>query len=642
MDYLGVDYETYYSPDYSLTKMTTAEYIRSPEFELQMVSVRRNNEKPKVYFADETDIAELLRDEYRLHENAMVAHNAMFDGAITEWRLGIKPRFYFCTASMARAVVSPFTDSASLYAVSKYFGLAEKMVASLAYVKAVHLADWAPDIRKDMEQYSWVDVDNCMEILRRTVRLFTQQELVLIHLNILKFTRPQLRLNATRLRGALASLRARRAVMLSNLRLEGRERLMSNQKFASLLREKGVEPPTKISVTTGQTTFAFARTDHGMQALMEHPNVEVQMLVAARKEHKSTLAETKKERYLKQAEINPNAAFPVPLLYCGAHTGRYSGGDKLNAQNMERGSPEREAIFAADPYVVVAGDASQIEARFAHTFGHRLLNHPNVGWLHGMCKINVDTLRCDTYDWFFKGLDPYVEMAKVIYDNPHLTKADKDERFIGKRTVLGLGYGMWATRFIESLAWDGVKVTYDFGKDVVLTYRRINSAVEACWTLLSAWLVNEKKYRNMVSDVFGVEVILQHETMYGDVIGFILPNGLPLIYPKHQAMWNEDRVVGNYSRGGHRKKLHGAIVFENLIQALSQCKIKSVEYSLFKRHKLRAAMQVHDELVYVILKKYVNAFTALFTKEMRREFAGLPELPLDCEVKSGPNYLECK
>ena len=44
MNILTVDMETYYSRDFSLTKMTTEEYVRSPHFEVIGVAVKVGDE----------------------------------------------------------------------------------------------------------------------------------------------------------------------------------------------------------------------------------------------------------------------------------------------------------------------------------------------------------------------------------------------------------------------------------------------------------------------------------------------------------------------------------------------------------------------------------------------------------------------
>jgi hypothetical protein len=107
----------------------------------------------------------------------------------------------------------------------------------------------------------------------------------------------------------------------------------------SLLRRLqvyNVEPPMKISPTTGKETWAFGKTDEDFKALLEHDDVRVQALVAARLGVKSTLEETRTERFI---GISKRGKLPIPLRYYAAHTGRWGGDDKVNMQNLPRKSP---------------------------------------------------------------------------------------------------------------------------------------------------------------------------------------------------------------------------------------------------------------------------------------------------------------
>src|SRR5690606_22698569 len=142
-----------------------------------------------------------------------------------------------------------------------------------------------------------------------------------------------------------------------------KKQLMSNEQFAQLLRENGVEPPTKISPKTGKVTYAFAKTDEDFTILEDHPNPTIQALYAARMGFKSTIAITRTEAFLGIAE---RGTFPFPLKYSGASvTHRWSGFD-VNPQNLSRIDPDnpkpsdalRKAIIAPPGYKIVVADLS--------------------------------------------------------------------------------------------------------------------------------------------------------------------------------------------------------------------------------------------------------------------------------------------
>ena len=53
MDMVTIDFETYYSKDYSLSKMTTEAYIRDERFEVIGVAVKVNDNTTDWYSGDD-------------------------------------------------------------------------------------------------------------------------------------------------------------------------------------------------------------------------------------------------------------------------------------------------------------------------------------------------------------------------------------------------------------------------------------------------------------------------------------------------------------------------------------------------------------------------------------------------------------
>ena len=234
-----------------------------------------------------------------------------------------------------------------------------------------------------------------------------------------------------------------------------KDTLMSNPQFADLLRTYGVEPPTKISPTTGKQTYAFSKTDEAFKELLEHEDTQVQALVAARLGTKSTIEETRTERFLGIAE---RGTLPVPLRYYAAHTGRWGGDDKLNLQNLPRSSPLKKAILPPRGYVFLDSDSSQIEAR-------------TLAWLSG---------QEDLVEAFDRGEDVYKIMASAIYGKD-VAQINKDERFVGKTTILGAGYGMGAKKFQTQLKNFGVELELEETKRVIDTYRQTYPYIPQLW-----------------------------------------------------------------------------------------------------------------------------------------------------------------
>ena len=124
MKLLTIDFETYYDRQFSLSKITTEEYVRSDEFETIGVAVKEDGGETKWYTGTHQEIKKALK-QYDWENSGCLAHNAMFDSAILTWLFGIKPKMWFDTMSMGRALIGSF-HSVSLANMSKYYKVGEK------------------------------------------------------------------------------------------------------------------------------------------------------------------------------------------------------------------------------------------------------------------------------------------------------------------------------------------------------------------------------------------------------------------------------------------------------------------------------------------------------------------------------------
>lgn len=421
MEVLTIDFETYYDKEYSLSKLTTEEYVRSSHFEVILVGIRWPDGRTEVIDGTHLEIKHRF-DEIEWGRYAVLCHNTLFDGAILAWRFGVNPAAWLDTLSMGRAMFGSRNNS--LASLAKRYGLEDKGTF-VQNMMGRRRRDISPGEFQQYAQYCLHDVELCHQLWQLMSNgwynpsegdnrgEFPLQELKLIDLHIRMFTEPMLRLNLPKLEAHLEDVLAHKAALMSRVTVDKAE-LMSNQKFAALLESMGVEVPMKISPTTGKHTFAFAKTDPGMKALLEHESPEVQALAAARLGIKSTLEETRTQRFIDIATRDPR--FPVPLKYAYARTKRSSGGDGINLQNLpSRGNVGlKECIEAPPGWVVINCDSSNIEARM-------------LAWWAGQDDLVQD---------FANGVDVYCKLATSIFGRP-ITKADTQERFVGKTVVLG-------------------------------------------------------------------------------------------------------------------------------------------------------------------------------------------------------------
>lgn len=626
MDIVTIDFETYYDKEFSLSKMTTESYIRDPRFEVIGVGVKVNDHQTDFYSGDNPG---KFLNSLDYSKRAILCHNTAFDGFILSHHFGIKPRFWLDTLSMARPKHS-VTVGGSLKALTDYYHLGSKG-DEVVHALGKRRADFTPDEMARYASYCCNDVEITYKLFMELRRGFPASELRIIDQTLRMFTEPQLVLNKPLLKKHLENVINKKASLVEALGLEcteeeAKKMLMSNEKFAGYLIDCDVIPPQKQSPSTGKLTYAFSKTDRGFTDLLEHPDERVQVAAAARLGVKSTLEETRTRSLIGVAERGP---LPILLNYYGAHTGRFSGGDKMNLQNLPRSGALRRALCVPEGKLLVACDSAQIEARV-------------VAWV---------AQQNDLLDAFREKRDVYSEFASEVYGRK-VTKADKIERFVGKTCVLGLGYGMGADKFKATLAIGqaGLRVNIDYSeaKRIVNLYRTKNHKIATFWnrcnTALSH-LVSKQDFA-LVSHSPHIELIDD---------GIRLPNSLAIRYPLLTATHDgyaytadarvyreavKDRVLGKELNTDKFIRIYGGKVTENLVQALARIVVAEQMIKIGERYKV--VLQVHDEVVILCDEEEVDEAKAYMLEVMSTPPTWAPDLPVACEADHGENYGECK
>lgn len=433
-----IDFETYYDKQFSLSKLTTEQYIRDERFEVIGVAVKHNDGPTVFHAADSADWKTSIQqalNQYHFENEVVIAHNAVFDMAILNWHFGIKPKFIVDTLSMARPLTM-MTVGGSLRALSELFNIGHKGTAVYDML-GKHRTDMTDEDIKDYGEYCKLDVDLTYQLFHKLKVYSTPSEMFVIDCLMRMFTEPMLVLDKDLLRKHLETVQNRNSNLLKETGLESRDDLMSNPKFAELLKSMGVTPPMKISERTGKETYAFSKKDLEFTALLEHPDDRVQALVAARLGLKSTIEETRTEMFLGIAE---RGGLPIMLNYYGGHTGRASGADKVNLQNLPRGGALRKAMRAPTGYCLCVSDSSQIEAR-------------TLAWFAG---------QTDLVDEFKHGVDVYSSFATTVYGYQVTKKEHPVERHVGKTCLAGntlvltdKGYKLITDVTEKDRLWDG-------------------------------------------------------------------------------------------------------------------------------------------------------------------------------------------
>ena len=608
MKIITLDFETYYAKDYGLRKCTTEEYIRHEQFEVIGVSVKVNDRKTEWFSGTKKDTKEFLK-QLDWENSVAVAHNAMFDMAILNWHFDIRPRKIVDTLSMARALYGTEVGG-SLDALVTRFNLGVKGNEVLNALGKRRL-DFTPEEMEAYAGYCINDTELTYKLFGVLAKDFPMSELNLIDLTIRMFTEPVIELDEARLLSHLQLVQIQKEQLMDKLSHD-RETLMSNPKLAELLIDLGVTPPTKISARTGKEAYAFAKSDEGFKALLEHENPYVQAIVAARMGVKSTIEETRTERFISVAR---RGALPIPLRYYAAHTGRWGGSDKINMQNLPRGSELKFAMLAPQGYKFVDSDLSQIEAR-------------TLAWL---------AEQEDLLTAFERGDDVYKIMASAIYGKP-VEDIDKDERFVGKTTILGCGYGMGAAKFRAQLKTFGKDLPQEECERIIEVYRSTYPRIPELWRAASKAL--DSMISNQSSPIGRAGAVMVEGTA-----GIRLPNGLYLKYPNLRKVTNEEgrtEMVYDTKRGRSTidNRIYGGKAIENVCQALARIVIGEQLLRVAKKYKV--AMTVHDAIGCIVPEAEEQTGKEFVEMVMKVRPKWAQDLPLDCEAFTGDSYGGCK
>ncbi len=608
----GMDAETYWANDYTLSKMPTSEYIYDERFKLHMMSVQRHDEKKaKVY--DPGQFKKFLQTvDWR--RNGMLAHHAHFDGLILSKHCNIRPAFYCDTLSMARPIM-PVTVGGSLVALCAAFGrTAKKRGAVLLNTKGIR--DLDPKQYKQMALYAGDDIGDTWWLFDKLLPYTCDREMHIIDATVRMYACPRVFINAEKVQNLHDSEVKAKAAVLKRLKIKDPKQLRSAASFAALLEAENVEPPRKISKRTDKVAYAFSKTDLGLKKLLGHESPRVRALVRGRLRLSSSQLEKRALRMARRAPWGPQ---PVYLNYAKALTLRFTGDDKMNWQNFNRGSDLRSAIEAAPGYSFVVVDSAQIEARLNALFSGQL----------------------DKVEQFRRKEDVYSITATTVYRRKITKERNPKERFVGKVCDLSLQYQAGWPRFAHSLragvSGDPMDIGDDEAQDVHRGWRQLNYMIVSNWKRTMSLVKQAFLSKTRVEDgCVAYEGIGPHGYMH-------LPNGMSIRYANLEV----DPESGNitYLRKRVRKKkgepvelrtkIYGGLLVENRTQALSRVLLADWIVAIKAVcPNIQLVMTSHDELVYMVKDAQAPGVAKKITKIMSTPPEWMPDLPLavDCKI----------
>jgi hypothetical protein len=600
--------------------MSVPEYILDPRFEVTLLAAYDTRwPAPRVLTAEEIPT---FLTAYPAGETIACSHNALFDMAILGWKYTWVAGLMQDTLGMVRSLRNYQRNS--LEAVIKQLFGREASKSTIGKVIGMH----ALDIKRagmwgEYCTYAMNDARECAHIYRKLLPEFPIEERLVMDLVLRAAVVPRLRADRPMLETHLEDLRKRKMILLRECGYD-KATLMSQKMFQEALESLGVDVQYKTSPTDRKIP-AFAKSDRFMVDLLDYNgsyddnvNYAVQTLAAARLSEKSTIEETRAQRFLNIAKLpwGESALLPVALRYGGAHTHRLSGEWKLNMQNLPRKREDlpaskqsklRAALLAPPGHKLITADLAQIEARI-------------VAVLCGETKL-VEAFR--------RGDDIYAQFAGIVFGRTITKKDQPAERFIGKTAVLGLGYGCGWPRFhnmvVTSARQFNIPLEGLFDERVaertVTTYRALFNLIPRAWGTLDMMLASIINSHNMTQRRKWPDLEIGPLVVRSAHIE--LPNRMTLRY----KMSDPD--------------LYGAKLLENVTQALARIVIMQAAVRLNKRG-YRFALQAHDELLFVVPEDEVDMAKDIIALEMTHPPKWLPALPLAIEIGVGDNYGSCK
>jgi hypothetical protein len=631
--------------------MSPIEYVMHLDTEIISAAIKVNDAKTAVVFGEDK-----VRDYLALmdfSDTLVIGHNLSgFDAMLLHWRLGVNPKMWGCTLAMARPMHAK-TTGLSLAKLVEHYGLGVKNNAVLLQTKGRHLCDFTEAEIVSMRTYNRADTDQCYALFNILKKQFSAKELWQIDATIRMWVDPKFEVDVPMLEAALCVERDQKrkhilmvakklrttpgfessaAVMgastVETLEEAVRAELASAPKFAALLTACGVPVPMKMSPSDVTKAIpALAKTDEDFTALQEHDDPIVAAAARARLAVKSTLLETRIEKFIATAAV-VDGKLPVPINYCGADTTGRDSGSLYNVQNMPRinpGKPRtsdalRNCLRAPKGHKIIVSDLSGIEMRVNHFL-----------W---KVQSSMELFQNDVM------ADLYKDFASARYVVPP-EQVDKTMRQMGKVAHLGLGFGAGAPTFKRfAKVQYGLEIPDDEAVVIVSEWREKYAAIVQGWKLSGQGFLAAFKGQTTTVDPCGLVTTTKE--------GLLLPSGRVIHYPnmrmEEDGTWPDGRPKRSmmYATGRHKARITGPKCCENIVQALARDIIFDDALLFFKSTGLRPQLRVHDELVYVVPDAEAQPMLDELQRIMRTPPTWWPELVVWSEGDIAQTYGQAK
>lgn len=642
MNLLTLDFESYFDDNYSLRKMTIAEYVHDPRFLLHGLAIRYPDEQC-VFERDVQSTLMALRQKYgdNLERITVLVHNGFFDLYVLAKVYNLRPKFFVDTLQLSHALFGRKGEggqSGKLGDLAALLGLEAK--GDISQFSGLRNLDGKQAI--EMAIYAKHDVQLTYQIAERLLPQLSRPDVELqIMMHTIKLHHERgFTVDVTGIAGLIGEIEADAKQWFDKAGVT-LEQASSRKDFNDLLGKALARTGRKLPMKNGKKGQipATAKTDKEMQAFLEDDDEVVTALAQARLVRGSEAQQVAKLKVLGRIASATGGILPVHLVYHGAGTGRFAGGGNFNIQNLPKaglGSKIRSLIQAPPGFKLVLVDLAQIECRV-------------TAWLAGEKQM---------LDAFAGNADLYSREASAIFGREvrKPTKQDPEElarllesmRQTGKQEVLGLGYGMGALKFMNTLLkdpktarlFDGILLSPAKCSQIVARFREEFNRIPALWKEA------EMAFRGVVMSggrhwIKGVEV-----KQVEDRLDLTLPSKRVLRYPKirlesnsgetrYLDMDGEEQVFsrkGDQLIYGHGINIYGGKIVENISQAIARDILVEAILRL-ESLGIPIVAHIHDEVIAVCRDDDAERTARIVVEELTRVPMWAPGLPLGADSK---------